>query len=274
MLPIKPDLPFLIEPDQLEAQLNHSNLLIVDVGDHDAYERERIPGAVHVDYIDIVSGDIPASGTLPSVEQLTEVLSAIGLTRDMHVVAYDSEHNGRAARFLWTLDVVGHPGSSLLNGGYTAWKNEGHPVDYSPPKPAERSGYLVQVNGKARADKEYIMSVLGDDGVALLDARSPLEFEGIDVRAEHGGHIPGARNVNWLDTIDLDRNNRLKPNDELLHMLDSQGLTPDKEIITYCQTHHRSSHSYAMLKSLGFSKIRGYPGSWSEWGNASDTPVE
>ncbi len=273
-MPNNSNLPFLIEPDQLETQLNDSKLLIVDVGDYDMHERERIPKSVHVDYLDLVSGDIPTSGTLPSPEQLAEVMSSIGLSSEHHVVAYDSEGNGRASRFLWTLDVLGHPSSSLLNGGFTAWKNEGYPIDSTPSKTIERSNYTVTINGKARADKDYILSNLDNDGIGLLDARSPMEYVGLDVRAMNGGHIPGARNVNWTDTIDTARNNRFKPREELLAMLYQQGLTPDKEIITYCQTHHRSSHSYAMLKSLGFEKIRGYPGSWSEWGNSNDTPVE
>ncbi len=271
---MKLDFPFLVEPSQLEMQLGHSNLLVVDVGDRDAYDRERIPGAAHVDYLDLVSGEIPTSGTLPSAEQLQAVISSIGLKRDTHVVAYDSEGNGRAARFLWTLDVLDHPASSLLNGGFTAWKNEWHPIDTAPSVNIEHSNYPITINGKSRADKSYILSNLGKEGFGLLDARSQLEFEGIDIRAAQGGHIPGARNINWTDTIDANRNNRLKPPDVLRQMLYSQGLTPDMEIITYCQTHHRSSHSYAMLKSLGFEKIRGYPGSWAEWGNSLNMPIE
>ena len=271
---MKLDLPFLIEPKQLEKQLGNSNLLIVDVGDQDAYERERIPGAVHIDYIDLVSGDIPASGMLPSTEHLSDVLSAIGMTDEKHVVAYDADFNGRAARFLWTLDVLTHCCSSLLNGGFTAWKNEQHEIDTRSPPIIQRSDYKVRLNGTSRADKDYILSKLGNNQVKLLDARTPLEFEGLDVRAMRGGHIPGASNLNWLDTIDTERNNRLKKSDQLMEMLRQRGLTPEKEIITYCQTHHRSSHSYVMLKALGFKNIRGYPGSWSEWGNSFDTPIE
>ena len=271
---MKLDLPFLLEPSQLEEVLGHPNLLVVDVGDSDVYEKERIPGAVHIDYLDIVSGNVPTSGTLPPTKILKEVFSAVGLTRDKHVVAYDSEGNGRASRLLWTLDVLAHPNSSLLNGGFTSWKNESHPVDYSLPQVVERSDYPVQVNGKSQADKNYILSKLSDSDVGLLDARSPMEYQGFDVRALRGGHIPGARNVNWLDTIDTSRNNRFKSSNELRDMLYQQGITPDKEIITYCQTHHRSSHAYAMLKSLGYDRIRGYAGSWSEWGNSSETPIE
>ena len=268
------DLPFLLEPSDLEEYLGQISLLVVDVGDADAYEKERIPGAVHIDYLDIVSGAVPTSGTLPPVENLQDVLSSIGLTREHHVVAYDSEGNGRASRFLWTLDVLAHSKTSLLNGGFTAWKNEGYPVETSPPPRIDRSDYSVVVNGKAQADKSYILSNLGNTDIGLLDARSKMEFEGFDVRALRGGHIPGARNINWLDTIDTTKNNRFKPADELRQMLHQQGITPDKEIITYCQTHHRSSHSYAMLKSLGYDRIRGYAGSWSEWGNSSETPIE
>ncbi len=268
------NLPFLLEPSDLQEVLGHDNLLVIDVGDTDVYEKERIPGAVHIDYLDIVSGTAPASGTLPPVENLKEAFSSIGLTRDQHVVAYDSEGNGRASRLLWTLDVLNHPATSLLNGGFTAWKNEGYPIENTGPAPVSRSDYPVLVNGRAQADKGYILSNLDNSDIRLLDARSRMEYEGFDVRALRGGHIPGARNINWLDTIDSSRNNRFKPSDELREMLHEQGITPDKEIITYCQTHHRSSHSYAMLKSLGYDRIRGYPGSWSEWGNSSETPVE
>ena len=271
---MKSRLPFLVEAVQLEKLLGNSDFLIVDTGDSDSYEKERIPGAVHVDYLDIVSGFIPTSGTLPTKEQLERVLSSIGLTREHHVVVYDAEGNGRASRLVWTLDVLGHPATSLLNGGFTAWKNEGYPLDTTPPAKATPSDYRVNLNGQFQADKHYILSNLGNSKIGLLDARTPMEFEGIDVRAYKGGHIPGARNVNWTDTIDPTRNNRFKPRQELLDMLRQKGITPDKEIITYCQTHHRSAHSYAMLKSLGFSKVRGYAGSWSEWGNSTDTPVE
>ncbi len=268
------NLKFLIEPEQLQSLLERKDLMIVDVGDTDAYQLERIPGAVHVDYLNLVSGQPPASGQLPSVEVLQDTLSTIGLTGEQHVVAYDAEGNGRASRLLWTLDVLGHSGSSLLNGGFTAWKNEGYPIERSAPRPIERSNYIVHLNGRSQADKNYVLMNLGESDVGFLDARSPMEFQGFDVRSLRGGHIPGARNVNWLDTIDRARNNRFKSNEELLQMLAEQGLTPDKEIITYCQTHHRSSHSYAMLKSLGFDRIRGYAGSWSEWGNSQDTPIE
>ena len=96
------ELPFLLEPAELNEVIGYPEILVVDVGDHDLHIKERIPAAVHVDYLDIVSGNIPASGTLPPIEQLIEVFSSIGLTRSQRVVAYDAESNGRASRLLWT----------------------------------------------------------------------------------------------------------------------------------------------------------------------------
>ena len=110
--------------------------------------------------------------------------------------------------------------------------------------------------------------------VVIFDVRSPAEYSGEDVRAARGGHIPGAVNMNWTDAIDQTRNMRFKPEAELRAMLDGLGITPGKEVIAHCQTHHRSAHTYMVLKSLGFEKIRGYDGSWSEWGNDADTPTE
>jgi thiosulfate/3-mercaptopyruvate sulfurtransferase len=115
---------------------------------------------------------------------------------------------------------------------------------------------------------------LDDPEVVVLDVRTPAEFAGDDVRAARGGHIPGAVNMDWTLAIDRGRNLRLKPEGDLRRMLEELGVTPDKEVIVHCQTHHRSAHTYMVLKSLGYPRIRGYDGSWSEWGNDQNTPIE
>jgi len=266
-------LPLIVEPAELETHLGAENLLIVDLSRPETYAQAHLPGAVHLEYAQIVAARPPAMGVLPDAAQLSEALGSIGATPDSHIVAYDDEGGGRAARLLWTLDVIGHSRYSLLNGGLHAWTNERHPVNAQPVR-RPRSSYPVTFRDGAVADKNYILEHLRDPGVVIVDARSPAEYRGENRRAERAGHIPGAVNFDWVNEIDRTRNLRLRPAEELKQLLSQMGVTPDKEVIAYCQTHHRSAHTYMMLKSLGYPRVRGYPGSWSEWGNSPDTPIE
>ncbi|UCE90010.1 MAG: sulfurtransferase [Pseudomonadota bacterium] len=266
-------LPLIIEPEALQALLESGRPLIVDLSQPETYIKHHVPGAVFLEYPWIVHRAPPVMGLLPDARQLSNVLGAVGLTPDTHVVAYDDEGGGRACRFLWTLDTVGHTRYSLLNGGTHAWVSEGHSVTdaIAVPRPVEYSAHLVE---RPVADRRYILDHMEDPGVAILDTRSPEEYSGAKVYAQRGGHIPGAVNLEWTRAMDKTRNLRLRPADELHAMLAALGITPDKTVITHCQTHHRSAHTYIVLKSLGFKDVRGYPGSWSEWGNRSDTPVQ
>jgi thiosulfate/3-mercaptopyruvate sulfurtransferase len=266
-------LPLIVEPDALEAALGTDGLLIVDLSEAQSYQGAHIPGAVPLAYASLIGPRPPAMGTIASEEQLSAALSAIGLTTDSHIVAYDSEGTGKASRFLWTLDVIGHRRFSLLNGGFHSWKDEGHLIESTVkfPKPSD---YQAHIGDHGIAGKDFIMAHLDDEDVVVLDCRSGPEYAGDDIRAARGGHIPGAVNINWTDAIDRDRNFRLMPADHLNAALAALGITPDREVIVHCQTHHRSAHTYVMLKSLGFDRVRGYDGSWSEWGNDPDLPIE
>lgn len=124
------------------------------------------------------------------------------------------------------------------------------------------------------ADTEYIKSNLQNNKTGFLDARSIEEYTGTSKYAQRTGHIPGAKHFEWTNALDADNNYRFLPKEKLQALLNELELTQDKEIIVYCQSHHRSSLSYLMLKYLGYEKVRGYPGSWSEWGNRTDTPIE
>lgn len=267
------NLPIIIEPEAVKSLFNQENILILDLCQPEVYIESHLPTALFLEYAWIVKADKPRVGLLPDIAQLSRLLSAYGITQDTHVIAYDDEGGGRASRFLWTLDCVGHYKYSLIDGGLHAWANEGHELsqEINFPPLAERE---VQLHEDPIADKQYILDHLKDDSVVILDARSPHEYTGTKVFAAKGGHIPGAINIEWTQAMDQQHNLRLKPEAEIRQMLESQGITPDKTIVCHCQSHHRSAHTYIMLKSLGYKNIKGYPGSWSDWGNDTNTPIE
>jgi thiosulfate/3-mercaptopyruvate sulfurtransferase len=267
------DLPLLIEPDSLEKTIDSQELLIIDLSKAETYAKLHVPGAVHLNYAQIVAAKPPVMGLLPDDTTLQNTLSVLGCTRDTHIVAYDDEGGGRAARLLWTLEIAGHQHLSLLNGGLHAWANEGHPCDNTPVTPTPAT-FAVAHNDTPLATREYILERLHTPDTALLDVRSPDEYHGIRKYAERAGHIPGAVNLEWTRAMDPPRNLRFQADDELRQMLTTIGITPEREIITYCQTHHRSAHTYVVLKHLGYPAVKGYAGSWSDWGNQPDLPLE
>lgn len=265
--------PLVIEPDQLQTQLDEPDLLIVDLCKPDTYAKAHVPGAIHLGYAQIIAMQKPVMGLLPDADTLSRLFSSLGLKPDTHVIAYDEEGGGAAARLLWTLDAIGHDKASLLNGGLHAWLKEGHPVDDEPIQ-ATPSHYKASIVDTPIADQQFIRKHLDDADVMLLDSRSPEEFRGERKFAAHAGRIPGAVNLDWFNVMDQDHNMRLKPEAELRALMEARGLTDDKTIVTYCQSHHRSALTYFVLKVLGYPKIKGYPGSWSDWGNSEDLPIE
>ncbi|MDH3355102.1 MAG: sulfurtransferase [Chromatiales bacterium] len=267
-------LPRLVEAEILEKELENPKLLIIDLCRHEYYQKHHVPGAYPLDYATIVRNAPPVGGLLPSEEQLNHVLSAIGLTPEHHVIAYDDEGGGKAARLLWTLACIGHHNASMLNGGLFAWINENHPVSshLKQPTPSQYRATIAP-NATALIQAEEIISALDKGESALLDARSEGEYHGSKKFAERAGRIPGAIHLEWTELMNQPNNMRLKPAEEIREMLKEHGIEDGQEVITYCQTHHRSALSWFVLDLLGY-KARGYEGSWSDWGNREDTPIE
>jgi len=261
----------LLTPADLLPRLGQTNLLVVHVASPTSYGAGHVPGAVHVTPAELVAGTPPAPGELPDRARLDRLFSRLGYTPDLEIVAYDDEGGGWAGRFLWTLDVIGHDNWSYLDGGIHAWSADGAPLE---TRPGERAPRDVRTTPSelciARADE--ILRRLDDPTLLIWDCRSVDEFRGEKSGSARAGHIPGAVNLDWLDLMEPARALRLR--DDLEALLASHGIDRGRDVVTHCQTHHRSGLSYLVGRLLEFPRIRAYPGSWSEWGNRTDTPVE
>jgi thiosulfate/3-mercaptopyruvate sulfurtransferase len=268
---VSQDIPLLLEPEQLQQLLGAPALAVVDLCKETTYSQLHIPGAVHLAYNNLVASEHPVHGLLPDSGLLAQTFSEHGIDNQRHVVAYDDEGGGNASRLLWTLEAMGHRRYSLLNGGLHAWANEGHACSRKFTFPTA-ANFTPEPSAHTIATTDYISDHLDEPDFALWDARSWNEYAGISRFSKHPGHIPGAVNLDWLEVMDRSRNLRLKRDQELIALLDSLGLRQHMEIVVYCQTHHRSSLAWFVLHYLGYPRCRGYPGSWSEWGNRDDTP--
>ncbi|GKW49167.1 sulfurtransferase [Halomonas sp. NCCP-2165] len=268
-------LPLIVEPDRLAEVLDDPQLLIIDVPlKPESYAEGHVPGARFLDYRRLLKGSGEVPNEVPDEAALSALFSELGLTRDTHVVAYDDEGGGWAGRLLWTLELIGHRRYSYLNGGIHAWRAEGLPGETTPTAPVPSEYEAEILNPDVAIDRESLQERLGDKGFAVWDARSPAEYRGEKGQNRRLGHIPGAVNLEWTEAMDKARQLRIRDYAELITELEALGLTPDMEVVTHCQSHHRSGFTWLVGKALGFETMRAYPGSWKEWGNRDDTPIE
>ncbi len=265
--------PILIDASQLNSQIGNSNLQIINLCSSPEYNNLLLPRSMWLDHRDLYNHHTPTPGLVPPTNNLKELMSRIGLRKELQVIAYADEGGGHASRLVWLLHLINHRYAAVLNGGIHNWIAEG--LETSPKDTiATRIDYdEINRDESVIANKKYIIDRLDDPEIILLDARTSKEYSGQKLFSTRGGHIPGAINLNWIESIDRKRNFRLKKTSELETILDDKNISKDKEIIVYCQTHHRSAHSWVMLKYLNYPKVRGYAGSWSEWGNDLNTPI-
>lgn len=265
------ELPLVIEPAELASRLDAPELILVDLTSVARYAEGHIPGAHFVDPKRTQRSQSSVPGLAPEKAQLEQLFSEIGHNPDAVYVLYDDEGGGWAGRFIWLLGVISHSRYHYLNGGLLAWIAEDLPL--STEQPALGSGPIeLTLSDTPTATREYVQSRLGAPDLAIWDARGVNEYNGTKVIAAKGGHIPGAINFEW--TTGMDPSRALRIRSDMAEVLQALGITPDKEIITHCQTHHRSGFTYLVAKALGYPNVKAYAGSWGEWGNHPDTPVE
>ena len=264
-------LPLVIEPSDLLPRLESPELILVDLTSPARYAEGHLPGARFVDPKRTQLGQPPAPGLMPAKADLEALFGELGHRKDAVYVVYDDEGGGWAGRFIWLLDVIGHNKYHYIDGGLPAWLADGMPMSIQVPA-AVGGPVSLTLHDEPTATREYLQSRLGAADLAIWDARGPLEYSGEKVLAAKGGHIPGAVNFEW--TAGMDQTRQLRIRSDMPQILENLGITKDKEIITHCQTHHRSGFTYLVAKALGYPRVKGYAGSWGEWGNHPDTPVE
>ena len=259
----------VLEPDAV-ADLPETDTLLVQVTSSALFEQAHIPGAVLIEPAELVCGIPPASGKLPSTAQIAATLSRVGYQPDQRIIAFDDEGGGWAGRLFWTLDVIGHYDWAYLDGGLHAWHAAGLPLaqGFNTPAPAEPCGITIDTDPIAEIPD--VMAAIDDADSVIWDVRSAEEYAGLRSGSARRGHIPGAVNLDW--ELLKDANRQLRLIDNLDDVAASLGLLQAKQIITHCQTHHRSGLSYLVGRLLGLN-IKAFHGSWAEWGNDPNTPI-
>ena len=263
----------LITPGELAALVGGeagARPLILDLRPPDAYAAGHVPGAIHLDLWGVSLVDTDPAPLKAFMWMIEHVLAIHGVRAGTPIVVYDEQSGVRAARAFWFLEYFGHHAVRLLDGGFNAWSRASLPItrDAAPAPATEWTGSREDVT---LATWREVHDAIGRTDAVIVDARSEGEHQGTTVRAKRGGSIPGAVNIEW--TRNLGPDGAFKPAAELQQMYEQAGVTPDREVITYCQGGYRAAHSYLALRLLGYPRVRSYVGSWKEWGDRTDLPI-
>lgn len=264
--------PMLVDDDWLNENLKSPNIRLIDMSDDTQYQRFHISGAIHLPYSAINYSTKDRVSYSIGQENIIKILGLLGITNKHHVVIYDDMGGLHASRLFWELEKLGHENVSILNGGLVKWilsgkkviagVNKVKPVQYAP------------LNNPGRDNSNDVNTILNSNFAdILLDVRSEDEYKG-DVRYPRSGHIPGAKSWDWQQAVDFDNAFKLKNNAGIKNQLQQLGITKlDTPITVYCQSGHRAAHSYFTLRNLGFSKVKLYDGSMSEYGLIKSAPL-
>lgn len=270
----------LVETDWVAEHLNDPNVRIVE-SDEDVllYDIGHVPGAVKVDWHTELND--PVIRDYLDADRFSRLMSAKGIANATTVIFYGDKNNWWACYALWVFQLFGHPNVKVMNGGRKKWFDEGRPLTKETPQyPPTRYTAPPRDDRAIRALRSDVTRHL-EQGGALVDVRSPGEYSGELLHmpdypqegALRGGHIPTAKNIPWAKAVREDAT--FKSAEELRQLYAGQGFTPDKDIVAYCRIGERSSLTWFVLKYLlGYPRVRNYDGSWTEWGNLVNAPIE
>jgi thiosulfate/3-mercaptopyruvate sulfurtransferase len=272
----------LVSTDWVAAHLNDPNIRIVESNeDQLLYPSGHIPGAVQVDWAADLND--PLRRDYLNREGFEKLMSRIGATRDTTIVFYGDKNNWWATYAFWVFQLFGHTNAKVMDGGRLKWEKEGRPLtrevlSYPPTTytAPERD------DSKIRIFRDEVLRKLGA-GTKLVDVRSPQEYSGERTHMPEypqegvlrGGHIPGAKSVPWARAANPE-DGTFKSAEELRAIYEQeQGLKPTDDVVAYCRIGERSSHTWFVLTYLlGYPNVRNYDGSWTEWGNSVNVPIE
>jgi thiosulfate/3-mercaptopyruvate sulfurtransferase len=269
----------LVEPEWLERHLNDEGIRIVEVDENPAlYAEAHIPGAIGFDWQKDLQDQVKRDFLGP--EAFGELFGGHGISNDHLVILYGDRNNWFAAYTYWYLKYYGHDDVKLLNGPRERWIAEGRPTTTDVPSLPPASFTARPGDEAIRAKRDEVLGAL-DDGRKLVDVRSPQEFSGELIAmvgyeqegAQRGGHIPGAASIPWARAVRED--GTFKSADELRELYGGKGVLSGDPIIAYCRIGERSAHTWFVLHELlGQEHVRNYDGSWTEWGNLVNVPIE
>jgi thiosulfate/3-mercaptopyruvate sulfurtransferase len=270
----------LVDTAWVAEHLNDPHVRIVEA-DEDVllYEVGHIQNAVKLDWhVDVQD---PLRRDFVSKADFEKLASRYGISNDTTVIFYGDKNNWYAAYSFWLFKLYGHKDARIMNGGRAKWEAEGRPFTKDVPTFAPTTYHAQDANLSIRAFRHQVEELLGKPGYALVDVRSPDEYTGKLIHmvnypqegAQRGGHIPTARNIPWARAARED--GTFKSAEELRQLYSSEGVTPDKQVVAYCRIGERSAHTWFVLTQLlGYPNVRNYDGSWTEWGNLVNAPIE
>ena len=266
--------------ERLAEPASGTALVVAEVDENpDVYEEGHIPDAVKLHWRDDLQD--PLVRDVVSKEEFERLLGERGIANDTTVVLYGDKNNWFAAFAYWYLKLYGHEDMRLLDGGRQKWIEEGRELTLEIPSPTPATYEASDRDESIRVRRDEVLAGLDSGTIALVDVRSPQEFSG-ELMAPPGyeqegasrtGHIPGAQSVPWATAVRDD--GTFKSTDELREIYEAKGVTADKEVRAYCRIGERSAHTWFVLRELlGYDTVKNYDGSWTEWGNLVDVPIE